>query len=136
MDFRVCRDSAYGLYVLKQKYKLKPLAYLMIEGFGKFEIARMNISKICGLLNVEHIIIMRTDSVKKLRYLTSLNVKALLKDLKLGMLPIVQSLDKEFLHLTKVLAKQMEIDLIIHFTEYECEQREFFLGFANINQKF
>ena len=126
------RDSTYGLYILKEKYKLKPLAYTYDWGFVS-EAARMNISKICGLLNVERIV--RSDSIKKIRYLTSLNVKALLKDLKLGMLPIVQSLDKKFLHLTKVVAKQNDIDLVIHFTGYECEQRDFFLGFTNVNQK-
>lgn len=126
------RDSAYGLYMIKKKYNLNPLAYTYDWGFVG-EAARMNISKICGLLNVEHI--MRTDSIKKLRYLTSLNVKALLKDLKLGMVPIVQSLDKKFLHLTKVIAKENDINFIIHFTGYECEQREFFMGFANVDQK-
>ena len=71
------RDSAYGLYLLKEKYGLNPLAYTYDWGFLG-ELARMNISKICGILGVEHIL--RADSIEKNRYLTSLNVKALLKN--------------------------------------------------------
>jgi glucosamine--fructose-6-phosphate aminotransferase (isomerizing) len=126
------RDSVYGLYLLKEKFGLNPLAYTYDWGFLS-DVARMNISKICGILGVEHIL--RADSIENMRYLTSLNVKALLKDIKLGMVPIVQSLDKRFLQFSKKIAKENSIDMVIHFTGYECEQRDFFMGFAGINQK-
>jgi hypothetical protein len=126
------RDSSYGLYLLKKKYGLNPLAYSYDWGFVG-ETARLNISKLCGFLGVE--LILRTESIKRIRHLISLNVKALLKDLKLGMVPIVQALDKRFIPLANDIAKENNINLQIHFSGFECEQREFVIGFSGINQR-
>mgnify|MGYP001440373209 CR=1 FL=1 len=59
------RDSVYGLYLLKNKYKMNPLAYTYDWGFIG-EMARLNISNICAQLGVE--IILRADNIEKLRY--------------------------------------------------------------------
>ena len=50
------------------------------------------------------------------------------------MLPVVQAGDKPFMDYGDILAKQHGIKLVIQFTGYQLEQREFFLGFAGINQ--
>ena len=49
-------------------------------------------------------------------------------------LPVVQAGDKPFMDYGDILAKQHGIKLVIQFTGYQLEQREFFLGFAGINQ--
>ena len=126
------RDSVYGLYLLKNKYKMNPLAYTYDWGFIG-EMARLNISNICAQLGVE--IILRADNIEKLRYYNSLNCQALLSDIKLGMVPIVQSLDKKYLSLGKEIAKENDIDLIIHCSGHPYEQREFVVGFAGVDQK-
>ena len=51
------------------------------------------------------------------------------------MLPVVQAGDKPFMDYGDILAKEHNIKLVIQFTGYQLEQREFFLGFAGINQK-
>ena len=60
---------------------------------------------------------------------------AWLKRPHLGMLPVVQAGDKPFMDYGDILAKENDIKLVIQFTGYQLEQREFFLGFAGINQK-
>ena len=59
---------------------------------------------------------------------------AWLKKPHLGMLPIVQAGDKGFIDYGRILSKELNLKLVIHFTGYQLEQREFFLGFAGINQ--
>ena len=125
------RDSVYGLYQLKTKYKMNPLVYTYDWGMNG-EISRLNISKICGMLGIEQIL--RASNSQKIRRLNSLNCKALLSDIQLGMVPVVQALDKKFLSLGKTIAKENDIDLTIHCTGHTYEQREFFLGFAGVNQ--
>ena len=126
------RDSVYGLYLLKEKYKMNPLAYTYDWGFIG-EMARLNISNICARLGVE--LILRADNIKKFRYYNSLNCKALLSNIKLGMIPIVQSLDKKYLSLGKEIAKNNNIELVIHCGGHPYEQREFLIGFTGVDQK-
>ena len=59
---------------------------------------------------------------------------AWLKRPHLGM-PVIQAGDKPFMDYGAILAKENKIKLYIQFTGYQLEQREFFLGFAGINQK-
>lgn len=126
------RDSVYGLYLLKEKYNMNPLAYSYDWGFMG-EMARLNISNICGRLGVE--VILRADDIEKFRYYNSLNCKALLSKLKLGMVPIVQSLDKKYLSFGNKIAKDNDIELVIHCGGHPYEQREFLIGFTGVDQK-
>ena len=126
------RDSVYALYLLKTKYKMNPLAYTYNWGFAG-DMALLNVSNICGLLGVE--LILRTDKISQIRHLTSLNCKSLLSNIKLGMVPIVQSLDKKFLSIGKDIAQENGIDLLIHGAGHVYEQREFYMGFAGVDQK-
>ena len=125
------RDSCYALYLLKKKYGMNPLAYTYHWGFES-DMSILNLSNICAILGVEHIL--RSDNVTKNRYLTSLNCKALLSKIKLGMIPIVHCLDKKFLSIGKTIAKENNIELLIHGSGNVHEQREFFLGFTGVDQ--
>ena len=50
------------------------------------------------------------------------------------MLPVVQAGDKPFMDYGDIIAKKNKIRLVVQFTGYQLEQREFFMGFAGINQ--
>ena len=51
------------------------------------------------------------------------------------MLPIIQVGDKGFYDYGRKLSQEFDVKLVVHCTGYQLEQREFFLGFAGINQK-
>ena len=126
------RDSCYGLHLLKTKYGLNPVAYTYDWGLTT-DISRVNAAKICGKLGVEHII--RSADIEKKREYVNLNLFSWLKRPHLGMLPIIQAGDKGFYDYGRKLSKELNIKLVVHCTGYQLEQREFFLGFAGINQK-
>ena len=126
------RDSSYGLHILKKKYKMNPIAFTYDWGLTT-DISRLNASILCWKLGVEHII--RSADIEKKRRYVRQNIFAWLKDPHLGMLPIVQAGDKDFMDLGRTLCKELNLDFSVQATGYQLEQREFFLGFTGINQK-
>ncbi len=126
------RDSTYGLHLLKTKYEMNPVAYTFDWGLTT-DISRINAAKVCGKLGVEHII--RSADIEKKREYVKKNLFSWLKRPHLGMLPIIQVGDKGFYDHGRKLSKELNLDLVVHCTGYQLEQREFFLGFAGINQK-
>ena len=126
------RDSSYGLHLLKTKFKMNPIAFTYDWGLTT-DTSRVNQAKLCGKLGIEHII--RSANIKQKRNYVRSNIMAWLKKPHLGMLPVVQAGDKPFMDYGDILAKEHNIKLVIQFTGYQLEQREFFLGFAGINQK-
>ena len=126
------RDSCYGLHILKTKYKMNPIAYTYDWGLTT-DSARINAAKVCGKLGVQHII--RAANIEKKRSFVRDNLFAWLKKPHLGMLPIIQAGDKEFFSHGRVLAKELNLKLVIHCTGLQLEQRDFFIGFTGVNQK-
>tara|TARA_X000001036_G_scaffold85712_1_gene77842 strand:+ start:724 stop:2664 length:1941 start_codon:yes stop_codon:yes gene_type:complete len=126
------RDSTYGLHLLKTKYKMNPIAYTFDWGLTT-DVSRINAAKVCGKLGVEHII--RSADIEKKREYVKKNLFSWLKRPHLGMLPIIQVGDKGFYDHGRKLSKKLNLDLVVHCTGYQLEQREFFLGFAGIKQK-
>ena len=126
------RDSTYGLHLLKTKYKMNPVAYTFDWGLTT-DVSRINAAKVCGKLGVEHII--RSADIEKKREYVKKNLFAWLNRPHLGMLPIIQVGDKGFYDHGRKLSKELNLKLVVHCTGYQLEQREFFLGFAGINQK-
>tara|TARA_Y100000816_G_C25951681_1_gene496471 strand:- start:184 stop:888 length:705 start_codon:yes stop_codon:yes gene_type:complete len=64
-----------------------------------------------------------------------MNLFAWLNRPHLGMLPIIQAGDKGFYEYGRRISKETNVKLMIQCTGYQLEQREFFLGFAGIDQK-
>jgi len=126
------RDSSYGLHILKTKFKMNPIAFTYDWGLTT-DISRLNASIMCGKLGVEHII--RSADIEKKRRYVRQNIYAWLKDPHLGMLPIVQAGDKNFMELGRTLCKELNVKFCVQATGYQLEQREFFLGFAGIYQE-
>ena len=125
------RDSCYGLHVLKTKFKMNPVAFTYDWGLTT-DISRLNASIMCGKLGVEHII--RSADIEKKRRYVRQNIFAWLRDPHLGMLPIVQAGDKDFMEYGRTLCKDLNLEICVQATGYQLEQREFFLGFAGIYQ--
>ena len=126
------RDSCYGLHLIKTKYKMNPVAYTYDWGLTT-DVSRINASKVCGKLGVEHIV--RSADIEQKRRFVNKNLFAWLNKPHLGMLPIIQAGDKGFYEHGRKISKELDINLMIQCTGYQLEQREFFLGFAGINQK-
>ncbi len=126
------RDSTYGLHLLKKKYNMNPIAYTFDWGLTT-DVSRINAAKVCGKLGVEHII--RSADIEKKRDYVKQNLFSWLKRPHLGMLPIIQVGDKGFYDHGRKLSKELNLKLVVHCTGYQLEQREFFLGFAGIDQK-
>ena len=96
------------------------------------DVSRINASKVCGKLGVEHIV--RSADIEQKRRFVNKNLFAWLNKPHLGMLPIIQAGDKGFYEHGRKISKELDINLMIQCTGYQLEQREF-LGFAGINQK-
>ena len=126
------RDSSYGLHLIKTKYKMNPIAYTFDWGLTT-DISRINASKLCGKLGVEHII--RSAKIDERRSHVRENLFAWLKRPHLGMIPMLQAGDKGFYEYGRRLSKELNLKLVIHSTGYQLEQREFFLGFLGVNER-
>jgi glucosamine--fructose-6-phosphate aminotransferase (isomerizing) len=126
------RDSSYGLHLIKTKYNMNPIAYTWDWGLTT-DISRINASKLCGKLGIEHII--RSAKIDERRSHIRANLFAWLKKPHLGMVPMLQAGDKGFYEYGRKLSKELNIKLVIHCTGYQLEQREFFLGFLGVDEK-
>ena len=56
------RDSSYGLHLLKEKFKMNPIAYTYDWGLTT-DNARINAAKICGKLGIQHATIATLESL-------------------------------------------------------------------------
>lgn len=126
------RDSSYGLHLIKKKYEMNPIAYTFDWGLTT-DISRINASKLCGKLGVEHII--RSAKIDERRSHVRTNLFAWLKRPHLGMIPMLQAGDKGFYEYGRKLSKELNLQLVVHCTGYQLEQREFFLGFLRVNER-
>ena len=123
------RDSSYGLQLLKNKYDMHPVAYTYDWGLTT-DISRLNQSRMCEKLGVEHIL--RAANVEKKRRNIRLNIEAWLKRPELGMVPLFMAGDKEYIEHGRKLSKEMNIPLVIFATGNHYEHRDFFTGFAGV----
>lgn len=126
------RDSSYGLHMLKKVFNMNPIAYTYDWGLIS-DNCRRNISRVCGKLNVEHIL--RASDTQRQRNFVKANISAWLSRPVLGMVPIFMSPDKKFLYYLNNIMKENSINLGIFCTGHQLEQREFLIGFTGINQK-
>ena len=114
---------AVKLHLIKTKYKMNPVAYTYDWGLTT-DVSRINASKVCGKLGVEHIV--RSADIEQKRRFVNKNLFAWLNKPHLGMLPIIQAGDKGFYEHGRKISKELDINLMIQCTGYQLEQREFF----------
>ena len=87
------RDSCYGLHLIVEELKMKPITYTYDWGLVT-DLGRRNISRMCSQLGVENIIV-AADLTKK-RDNVARNLKAWMKSPHLGMMGILTAGDKHF----------------------------------------
>jgi glutamine---fructose-6-phosphate transaminase (isomerizing) len=102
------RDSCYGLHLIVNELKMKPITYTYDWGMVT-DLGRRNISRMCAELGVENIIV--AADISKKRNNIAMNLKAWLKSPHLGMLSVLTAGDKHFFRHVETVRKQTGIDL-------------------------
>lgn len=126
------RDSSFGLDYIKNHLKLNPVTFTYDWGMIT-DLARRNISRICGKLGIENILV--SADIKKKREYIRKNVVAWLKKPELGMIPLFMAGDKQFFRIVNVLKEQNNVKLNIWMTN-PLENTDFKTGFAGIKPNF
>ncbi len=123
------RDSCYGLHYIKKELGLNPVAYTYDWGFVT-DLARRNISRMCGELNIEHVLV--AADIKQKRENVRKNVAAWLVKPTLSMIPLFMAGDKQFFYYASKVKKQMGLGPIL-FSMNWLEKTGFKTGFAGVN---
>ncbi len=126
------RDSSYGLHLLKKEFGMTPLTFTYDWGMVT-DLARRNIARITGKLGIENILI--SADIKKKRDNVHMNVKAWLKQPRLGMIPLFMAGDKHFFVHVNEIRRQTGIHCDI-WMENKLENTDFKAGFAGIKPNF
>ena len=126
------RDSCYSLHLIIKELELKPVTYTYDWGMVT-DLARRNISRFCGDLGVENIIIAANISQKRKNI--KMNLKAWLKSPHLGMMAMLTAGDKHFFRYVELVKKQTGINLNLWGTN-PLETTHFKAGFLGIKPDF
>ena len=126
------RDSCYGLHLIVEELKMKPVTYTYDWGMVT-DLGRRNISRMCSKLGVENIII-AADISKKRRNIR-MNLEAWLKSPHLGMMAMLTAGDKHFFRHVETVKKQTGIDLNLWGVN-PLEVTHFKTGFLDIPPDF
>lgn len=124
------RDSCYGLHYVKTVLKMNPIAYTYDWGLIT-PLARRNISRMCGILGVEHILI--SADLQKKRMNIRRNVNAWLNNPELGLVPLFMAGDKQFFYYANVLGRRFGTKLVIQCRN-PLEKTRFKSGFCGIEE--
>lgn len=125
------RDSSYALHYAVQELGLKPIAYTYDWGMIT-DLARRNISRLCGKLGVEHVII-AADIARKRRNVRQ-NILAWLKKPSLGTVPLLMAGDKPYFYYANKLMGQYKTDLLV-MAENRLERTHFKHGFCGVRHR-
>lgn len=126
------RDSCYGLHLVVEELKMKPVTYTYDWGMVT-DLGRRNISRMCSKLGVENIII-AADISKKRRNIR-MNLQAWLKSPHLGMMAMLTAGDKHFFRHVETVKKQTGINLNLWGVN-PLEVTHFKTGFLDIPPDF
>ena len=122
------RDSTFALHYVKTVLKMNPVAYTYDWGMVT-DLARRNISRICGKLGIEHILV-SADITRKREYIRK-NVCAWLERPRLGMIPLFMAGDKQYFYYHYKVCNQIGAKLAIQ-GENMLERTDFKSGFAGV----
>lgn len=126
------RDSCYGLHYMVHELSLRPVAYTYDWGMVT-DLARRNISRMCGALGIEHILV--SADIARKREFIRMNVAAWLKRPHLGTVPLFMAGDKQFFYYAEKLRRQMRLDTIL-FSMNPLERTDFKVGFCGIDEGY
>jgi len=122
------RDSIFGLHYLKTVLGMTPVAYTYDWGMVT-DLARRNVSRICGRLGIEHILV-SADIPKKREYIRT-NVEAWLARPSLGTVPLFMAGDKAYFYYLNRARQQLGVKLAF-LCENLLERTDFKTGFAGV----
>lgn len=126
------RDSCYGLHLIVNELKMKPITYTYDWGMVT-DLGRRNISRMCAELGVENIIV--ADDIAQKRENIAMNLKAWLKAPNLGMVSILTAGDKHFFRHVETIKKQTGIQINLWGTS-PLEVTHFKAGFLGVPPDF
>lgn len=126
------RDSCYGLHLIVDELKLKPVTYTYDWGMVT-DLGRRNISRMCADLGVENIIV--AADISKKRKNIRMNLNAWLKSPHLGMMAMLTAGDKHFFRYVEDVKKQTGIQLNLWGVN-PLEVTHFKAGFLGIKPDF
>jgi glucosamine--fructose-6-phosphate aminotransferase (isomerizing) len=124
------RDSCYALHYVVKELNLKAVAFTYDWGFVT-DVARRNISRICGELGVEHVLV--AADLKMKRRNVEKNVSAWLKKPHLGMVPLFTAGDKDFFRFASEVKNELNLSNSL-FGMTRFEPSGFKTGFAGIRE--
>lgn len=110
MPFSGGRDSSFALHLITKEFGMRPITMTYDWGMVT-DLARRNISRMCGELGVENILI--ADDIAKKRRNIRLNLQAWLKKPDLGMINILMAGDKHFFRHIETVKRETGISLNI-----------------------
>ncbi|MEM7582223.1 MAG: hypothetical protein AAF560_02495 [Acidobacteriota bacterium] len=122
------RDSTYGLHVLKAELGMNPVAFTYDWGMVT-DLARRNISRICGQLGIEHILV--SADIKRKRDNIRRNVSAWLKKPDLGIIPLFMAGDKQYFYEAGRIKKQLGVEKTF-LGENLLERTDFKSGYCGV----
>jgi len=125
------RDSSYGLHLLKNKYKMNPIAFSYDWGMVT-DISRRNQARICSQLKIEQVL--RAANIPAKRRYMRKNIEAWLRRPHLGMVPLFMAGDKFFYSIARQLREQMKIPLVVFCAGNPLERTDFKGGFAGLRE--
>jgi glutamine---fructose-6-phosphate transaminase (isomerizing) len=125
------RDSCYGLHLIKNEFGLNPITFTYDWGMLT-DLARRNISRMCGKLGVQNILV--SADIKTKRENIRKNVLAWLQKPDLGMVPIFMAGDKHFYNILGELKKKTGINLNI-WSANILENTDFKTGLCGVKPK-
>ena len=126
------RDSSYGLHLIVNELKMKPLTYTYDWGMVT-DLGRRNISKMCSEMGIENIIVAADISQKRKNI--KMNLQAWLKSPHLGMIAMLTAGDKHFFRYVERIKNQTGINLNLWGVN-SLEQTHFKAGFLGIKPDF
>ena len=126
------RDSCYGLHLILKELEMKPVTYTYDWGMVT-DLGRRNISRMCGELGVENIIVAADISQKRKNI--KMNLQAWLKSPHLGMMAMLTAGDKHFFRYIEEIKKQTDIKLNLWGVN-PLETTHFKTGFLGIAPDF
>jgi hypothetical protein len=126
------RDSCYGLHLIVEELKMKPVTYTYDWGMVT-DLGRRNISRMCAKLGVENIIVAADISLKRKNI--KMNLEAWLKSPHLGMMAMLTAGDKHFFRFVEDIKKQTGINLNLWGVN-PLEVTHFKTGFLGIEPDF
>jgi hypothetical protein len=122
------RDSSYALHYLVRVLGVKAVAYTYDWGMVT-DLARRNISRMCGELGIEHILI--SADIRRKRSHIRKNISAWLRKPDLGTVPLFMAGDKQFFYYAHLLGRQMDIGTTL-FSMNPLERTDFKSAFCGV----